>query len=560
MSASREKQNRQAKAGQSDPKTAREAQQQKEQKRSNILYGAIAVVFLIVVVISVIWRADVIPRMSTAAVIDGKSYNAAEVDYFYQSAYRNFVNNYSYLLSYFGLDTSAPLKSQVIDENAAAMLGIELPASKEAEDDSATGGETNAEGEDDSSAGGETDAESEDTAPAVVMTWHEYFLDQALENMTVIQKALEAASAEGFTYPAGVQAQYDDHMDSLRSNAVASGISVSQYLKGNFGSGMTEKVYGEQLMRVLQYSAYASTYSDDLTFSDSELETVYSGAPTTYDYVSYEVSSISGAAESTVDDEGNTVEPTEEESAAALAAAQEIAQALLDGLNDGGTLEDLVDDYKDATYTFTESGTYSAGSAVSEWLYDDARQEGDYGVVEDGTTEYVLVFHSRGRDESPTIDIRHILVPLGTATLSEGDEGYEEEQAQLKADALAKAEELLAQWQSGEATEDSFAALAMAESTDGSKYDGGLYTEVYQGQMVETFNDWCFDASRKPGDTGVVETQYGAHVMYFSGQNMPVWQSQASSVLRNEAYTEWEAGLTEGVSAELRASGTRFIG
>ena len=522
MSASREKQNRQAQAGQTDPKTARAAQQRKEQKRSNILYGVIAAVFLVVVVVSVIWRTDVIPRMSTAAVIDGKNYNAAEVNYFYQSAYCNFVNNYSYILSYVGLNTGSSLRDQTLDENAAAMLGVELE-----------------------------EGESK--------TWHDFFMDEALDNMTVIQKALDAAGAEGFSFPAGVQARYDDEMDSLRSAAVASGISVSQYLKGNFGAGMTEKVYGEQLMRVLQYSAYASTHSDDLTFSDSELEEAYAADRNSYDRVSYESATFSGAAESTeTDEEGNPVEPTEEESAAALEAAQAAAAALLEDFRTNGNLESLAESH-DSTYTNNENSTYT-GSAVSEWLFDDARKDGDSTVVEEGTTEYVLVFHSRSRDENPTIDVRHILVPLGTATIAEGEEGYDEEQAQLKADAKAKADDLLAQWQSGEASEDSFAALAMAESSDGSKYDGGLYTEVYQGQMVPEFNDWCFDASRKPGDTGVVETQYGAHVMYFSAQNMPRWQSQVSANLRNEAYTSWEESLTEGITPEGRDSGLRFIG
>ena len=36
--------------------------------------------------------------------------------------------------------------------------------------------------------------------------------------------------------------------------------------------------------------------------------------------------------------------------------------------------------------------------------------------------------------------------------------------------------------------------------------------------MVDTFNDWCFDASRQPGDTGIVKTTYGYHVMYFVGK------------------------------------------
>lgn len=536
MSASREKQNRQAAAGQTDPKTAREAQQRKEEKRTNLLYGVIAAAVLIAVVVSFIWRSDFIPKMTTAATIDGEKYTAAEVEYYYQTAYRNFLNQYSYFTSYLGLNTNGTLRSQAISSTAAEMLGIELPNADAAD----------------------TEADADALAPAG-MTWHDYFLGEALDNMSVIQAALKAADAEGFQYPAGVQVEYDENMDALKSVAAASGISVSQYLKSNFGAGVTEKIYGEQLMRVLRYSAYSDAHQNSLTYSDSELEEAYNADRNTYDHVSYEVVSFSGVAESTTDADGNTVEPTEEESAAALEAASEKANAVVDGFKAGGNLEDLADEYE-GTYSKNESGSYSAGSALSEWLYRGDLEDGDAVVVTDGTTLYAVVFHDRFRDENPTIDIRHILVPLGTGSIAEGEEGYEDEQAQLKADAHAKAEELLAQWQSGEATEDSFADLAMKESTDGSKYDGGLYTEVYQGQMVTEFNDWCFDAARQPGDTGVVDTQYGAHVMYFSGVNMNRWQSQVASNLRSEAYAAWEEDLTAGSTIQRSESGLKLIG
>ena len=540
MSASREKQNRQAASGQADPKTAREAQQRREEKRTNLLYGVIAAAVLVAVIASFVWRSDFIPKTTTAATIDGEKYTAAEVEYYYQTAYRNFVTNsqYSYFLSYLGLNTNATLKSQSISSTAATMLGIELP-------------EADAEGT-------EADSDADPLAPTG-MTWHDYFLDEALDNMRVIQAALKAAEAEGFQYPAGVQAQYDDNMDALKAVAAASGISVSQYLKGNFGAGVTEKVYGEQLMRVLRYSAYADAYQDSLTYSDSELEEAYGADRNTYDHVSYEVVSFSGAAESTTDDEGNTVEPTEEEAAAALEAAQDLAQTVLDGFQDGGDLEELANE-NDGTYSKNENGTYSAGSVMSEWLYDSARKSGDASTLADGTVQYVVVFHDRFRDENPTIDIRHILVSLGTGSIAEGEEGYEDQQAQLKADAHAKAEELLAQWQSGEATEDSFAALALKESADGSKYDGGLYTEVYQGQMVTEFNDWCFDTARQSGDTGVVDTQYGSHVMYFSGVNAARWQTQVAANLRTEAYTAWEEDLVKDVTVQRSESGLKHIG
>lgn len=541
MSASREKQNRRAAADRTDPKTAREAQRRKEEKRNSLLYGTIAAAFAIVVIASAVWRSDLIPKMTTAISIDGQDYSAAEVSYYYQTAYRSFVNNsqYGYLLSYLGLNTSVSLKGQEITTNAASMLGLSLPGVDAGDGTSAGGGEASA---------------------STGVTWHDYFLDQAIENMTVIQATLKAADAEGFQAPAGVQVQYDDNMAALKATAMASGISVSQYLKGTFGAGVTEKIYGEQLMRVLRYSAYTDAYRDTLTYSGSELEAVYDADRNSFDHVAYEIASISGDAESTEDADGNIVEPTEEESAAALEAARETAQALLDGIDAGGELEALADGYEDASYTENSAGSYSAGSVVSEWLYDSARKDGDAAVLEEGTVQYVVVFHDRFRDEEPTIDIRHILVPLGAATLAEDDEGYAEEQARSKADAHAKAEELLSQWQSGEATEDSFAALAMKESTDGSKYDGGLYTEVYQGMMVTEFNDWCFDPSRRPGDTGVVDTQFGSHVMYFSGVNMERWQVQAASILRSEAYAAWEDGMTENVTVQRHASGLKLIG
>lgn len=87
-------------------------------------------------------------------------------------------------------------------------------------------------------------------------------------------------------------------------------------------------------------------------------------------------------------------------------------------------------------------------------------------------------------------------------------------------DSLAQAEEIYAQWKAGEATEDTFAALATEHTTDpGSQQTGGLYENVTEGQMVPAFNDWCFDEARQPGDTGIVETDYGHHIMYFVSKN-----------------------------------------
>lgn len=115
----------------------------------------------------------------------------------------------------------------------------------------------------------------------------------------------------------------------------------------------------------------------------------------------------------------------------------------------GGNLETLVEGHDKATYSSGTNGTYLDDN-VTNWLFDDARVSGDSTVINNGASNYyVLVFRDRYREEYATVDVRHILVSLGEATLSSTDEGYEEEQAQLKADAKAQAEALLEEWKAG---------------------------------------------------------------------------------------------------------------
>ena len=78
--------------------------------------------------------------------------------------------------------------------------------------------------------------------------------------------------------------------------------------------------------------------------------------------------------------------------------------------------------------------------------------------------------------------------------------------------------------------------------------------------MEAAFNDWCFDSSRKPGDTGIVETTYGYHVMYFVGTDEPNWKIQVRDDLADEDYSAWYAEKTEGYTAEQNEKGIQYVG
>lgn len=116
-------------------------------------------------------------------------------------------------------------------------------------------------------------------------------------------------------------------------------------------------------------------------------------------------------------------------------------------------------------------------------------------------------------DSGNVVDVRHILIQ------PEGCEFNEYNHVVATEDqwgaCRVQAQEILDGWKAGTADESSFATLAMTHSVDGSASSGGLYTGVYKGQMVENFENWCFDESRQTGDTGLVRTEYGYHIMYF---------------------------------------------
>ncbi len=134
--------------------------------------------------------------------------------------------------------------------------------------------------------------------------------------------------------------------------------------------------------------------------------------------------------------------------------------------------------------------------------------------------------------DSHYVDVRHILVQVEGGTAGEtGATTYsDEEWAACEAEAQA----ILDDWLAGDKTEDSFAALANEKSEDpGSNTNGGLYENVYPGQMVEPFENWCFDESRQYGDYGLVKTSYGYHVMYYVGSS-PMWKTYAESGWINE--------------------------
>lgn len=129
-------------------------------------------------------------------------------------------------------------------------------------------------------------------------------------------------------------------------------------------------------------------------------------------------------------------------------------------------------------------------------------------------------------------DVRHILVTPEGGTKNE-ETGKTEYTDEAWTACLKEAEKILQEWKDGEATEASFAQLVSTYTDDtGSSTTGGLYQEVTPtSSYVKEFLEWAVDPARKVGETGIVKTEFGYHIMFYSyGEQMWILAAKTNMV------------------------------
>lgn len=184
----------------------------------------------------------------------------------------------------------------------------------------------------------------------------------------------------------------------------------------------------------------------------------------------------------------------------------------------------------------TENYVLEKDDEALAWISDEETKALDTKLVEDKTedkyakTVYMMI-KPMYLDESDTKDVAHILIKAAEKTAT----------AEQKAAAKEKADKVLAEYKAGELTLEAFETLAETYNED----SGCVYEGVTKGQMVKPFEDWTFDAARKVGDTGVVETEFGYHVMYFVGEGGKAYYAKALDAYVAEEYEDRVDALVE---------------
>ena len=489
-----------------------EKRRQEEQKdrRSMAVYTVVAVVVIVAAIAAMFWRSGILQRSLTALDINGETYTSADLQYYYNSVYSQQAQMYAF-------NSSQSVKKQIYDE--------------------ATG-----------------------------QTWHDHLLELAVEQLTRNCALAWQARDEGYTLSSEAQTAISTSLAQLETAWITNNLpSRDAFIRARFGANMTYDRLVELINMEFTASDYAQAKLDEIEHSDADYDAYYQEHADQMDTVIFSQLAFRCTLP-TSDENGTAIERTAEESAAALEELKPAQKALAEDarskLEAQGDPAALAEEYGDDLYTSSNSSraTYAelASFPYADWLIDSERKPGDVTIIESGFETayyyYVIRFEGRELDQEQTHDVRHLLVKAGSANGTATPTQAEYDEAEEKAQAL------LDEWKAGEATEESFITLLTQNSDDTSSAQyGGLISNITSTSgYVEAFRNWALDPARKEGDTELVKTEYGWHIMYYVSTNDPIWRQNTASALMQHDYENLANAASQGWTIK-HGPGMRFI-
>ena len=460
MSASKEKKNRLAQRDEGLSKKATAAAEQAKKDRAFRRKTIIAVVVIVLVVAAaLVINSNLFYTRTTAVQVGSTRYTPAEVNYFFKASFNRIYEEY---YGYFGSSITA-----IVDSSKPL--------------------NTQQFGED--------------------QTWADMVFERTKADMIQFTAYYDAAVKAGYTLNEEDQASVSNNLMQMQFYASSNGFpSLDKFLATYYGKGMNEKLFTELSGKMAIAARYAQDLQDSLVYTDAELEEYYQAHVDEMDNYNFYLYTVITSNEkfSDLDDEAKKT--------AAHDAAEEIVKA--------DTAEAFVENVRaftgtDTNVRLTRAVANDLGSSYKDWIMAPERKTGDTTVVDIDGGSYAIMYLSYDNNDYNTVSMRHILIA------AEADENGEYTD-EAKAAAEARIREILTEWENGEKTEDSFAALADEYTDDSpSKGKGGLYEDIAKNDMVPGIDSFLFAAGRKSGDTEIIfnDGDYvGCHLVYFVGE------------------------------------------
>ena len=350
------------------------------------------------------------------------------------------------------------------------------------------------------------------SSPDEGVSWFDYFMTDAVNSAKSMLALCEAAEEFGVQWDENDEAYLLGLSDEIREAALSTPeVTPDKYIKATFG----EDASFDAVLEVNRLSHLAGKVSDalyeSLEATDAEIEAYYEENKSRYLLLPYYAYSFSKRTLT-----GEELSALKEKAEAAAAASHDpdsFYEAVKPYIEEEGETYSL-------SYLYNEIG-FGGTSDAEVWLWDEARKPGDATVIDSDATYTVLLYcDGPKRDDSRTASVRHILL-----------DGSDDE-------TKAQAEAILAEFLT-DPTAEHFTELAGKYTTDpGFQTVGDLYADLREGDTVQAFNNWTFDPARKHGDTGIVLSEYGYHIMYFEDFGEYLWRQEAREAILDQKADE----------------------
>jgi len=400
--------------------------------------------------------------------------------------------------------------------------------------------------------------------------YDEYIVYVAKEQLVAAKACAEYARLNSITLSEDELKEIDAFIEENRASCEAEGTELEAYLKQYYGDGMTEEIY-----RNIVIDHYIINKVDEVKsglfesiYTSEDIEKEYNDNVNTYGQVSLRNYIIVADT----DDSGAVYK-------AAMEAAEKEAQVFAGMVSDEKSFKQRASekekkngnaDYWDFViedrYTMLSNIGYedldmeTSDKGLAKWAFDSSRKVGDIYIAEIkdvGYGVYMMVNPIHKPATTYTYDVRHILIKFGEEGSSSSIKllnpaDYDvtvdiDVYPDLTADPALymKAQDILKQYLGGDCTEESFGELAKEYSGDGNASEGGIYKDVQMGKMVSAFENWSLDENRKKGDVGIVETEYGYHIMYYVDKKVVSdWEDTVKAAMVYDSVMDFTEKLT----------------
>ena len=406
------------------------------------------------------------------------------------------------------------------------------------------------------------------------ITWAQYIHDQVLDSVkSTYMYYYEAVKANDGKEPEiteDQQKELDEAVANYKETAEGQGVTVSAYFTYAMGKGVTEKVFRNEAKISYISENYQEEYQKELSskqYDEEEYEKYRDENKA--DLVSVDIKYFECDSE---DDAKAFKKALKADGSNFATLASKYSSTDWDKSANKNAVETTYKDITKSTLQGLNGGIASSttdadGNSVYEgldWVFSSKRKAGD---VKQQSTSVVYIIKPARLSNTHPVTIRHILIkPFSNTADDNGEVSETEAETPTEAtkeewaNAKEKAEKILKEYKEGEKTAEAFGELAKDNSADSNASDGGIYENVTPNQMVPTFNAWCFDKNRKEGDTGIVQTEYGYHIMYFEGtSDLTVWQYTAQQSLASDDGSKATEKLEKSYSIKQTWLGSRYF-